>query len=472
MAGTAKHALGSLGGLVVTFATGRGLVDDRRVAELLEASILLLLQYDGEPVKMCNQVWDQTKITCEEGETGTTATQSAILRVPCLTAYALNLQVLASLRIIGDLAPIDIMLSSPLSRKQYEDWELAHFELVVDFVKTFDLSRISLLCKDHMLRFPQDIFTLRLFFICAVLAGDMTPLADVASHLLRDTSFNLSRPYVMSWIAFALEEGGDLSAADVMNAESIHAVQELNFSKTIAGGGAIQKWTHPFAVHVVCHIFESRHDPLGGLAAVDAIPPDLWVDTSFLIVHLHWHLALFNLDAGNIAESLNIYDKQIFPRLIKEDLFAMCDATALLCRLKILCSVSVDSNSSSALYDARVDGLVPFWNVHNDSTTGGRLGKLVDCNFFAFHLIATIWMASSSNNSSRLELPADFNFCRSQIIALIGRWLLRHDTSALDELLLRVAEWKEVGGSHAQRDLVRRFVDNAKSEYFAVPKVD
>src|SRR5438105_3519830 len=118
-----KHPLHHLGGIIVSFSspvmehaaddgggennsTGGGGTSEADQAELLssqlEASLLLLIQYDGLPLNLCDAVWNST----------------SALQVPCLVAYALKLQVLATLRIIDDVSPIVEVLDNPERRKE------------------------------------------------------------------------------------------------------------------------------------------------------------------------------------------------------------------------------------------------------------------------------------------------------------------------------------------------------------------
>jgi hypothetical protein len=435
-----------------------------------------LLQYDGDPIGICDGIWVATKGS----------------QVPCLLALALRLQVLASIRIVEDVAPLKDALADPVKRELYEAWEIAHFEIVVDFVAHFDqLPQIALRCVAHMQLYPLDIFTLRILLLSSLLVGSMRLLGEVLPALLPpgvlERRDNLTAPYIMAWAAFAKEEMEMLDEAVAMNDLAILTVQQYGREKLSVGSGAaaLKSWAHPFAVHVLCHVYETRRDPVGGLAAVHALDPLLWVTTKHLTVHLYWHLALFSLDSDRVGECLQIYDSHIAPRVSKEDLFSMCDATALLCRLDIrnagAFGGTVDgiktedaAQSRAALAELqRRRSLGELWSFH--SGDGPRLARLQDCNFFAFHLAAFWWMSARLEHAGRggfLVKPEAEGvlFSRSQLVGkvamLLKQLIQKSDTFdsdlALVDLKNRAGDrWQEIGGSNAQRSLIQQFIDLA-----------
>lgn len=203
---------------------------------------------------------------------------------------------------------------------------------------------------------------------------------------------------------------------------------------------------HPFAMHTICHLYEARRDPAGGLAAIDErVPPSLWQDTTHLVMHCWWHLALFNFDIGNTAVAVQMYDEKVIPAIAKEDPFAVSDASALILRL-----IFDDKLKRS---DERVTVLHQWWMYHEGDPYRRAMIRTVP--FFELHSVMIQWAAQCV--AQRLPQPAR----GSQVVALVARVceanLAKQGETVLSELWNSRAVWWEVGGSAAQRDLIYRF---------------
>ncbi len=59
-----------------------------------------------------------------------------------------------------------------------------------------------------------------------------------------------------------------------------------------------------------------------------------WADNNGLAFHNWWHLGLFHLDAGNVSQVLDLYDRRIRPAPSQVPL-EMLDGSAMLWRLQL-----------------------------------------------------------------------------------------------------------------------------------------
>ena len=85
--------------------------------------------------------------------------------------------------------------------------------------------------------------------------------------------------------------------------------------------------------HAVAHVLEMQGRQAEGIAWMRANPAG-WAEGSFLAVHNWWHLALYHLEIGEIAEVLALYDDQIYGAQ-SGVVIEMVDASALLWRLML-----------------------------------------------------------------------------------------------------------------------------------------
>ena len=83
--------------------------------------------------------------------------------------------------------------------------------------------------------------------------------------------------------------------------------------------------------HAVTHVLEMQNRTGDGIRWLRS-DPDAWSQDSFFAVHNWWHLALFHLEQGDVAEVLRLADGPIFGAR-SQVMLDMLDASALLWRL-------------------------------------------------------------------------------------------------------------------------------------------
>jgi tetratricopeptide (TPR) repeat protein len=122
--------------------------------------------------------------------------------------------------------------------------------------------------------------------------------------------------YVLGMYAFGLEETGRYDRALAAARKSLGLAPD-----------------NAAAVHVIAHVFEMTGPPDQGIAWLRETQP-IWVGNAGYRIHLAWHLALFQLDAGLANDALSTYDDLIAPQLNGGN-SGLVDASALLWRLQL-----------------------------------------------------------------------------------------------------------------------------------------
>ncbi|HEY1459481.1 MAG TPA: tetratricopeptide repeat protein [Casimicrobiaceae bacterium] len=123
--------------------------------------------------------------------------------------------------------------------------------------------------------------------------------------------------YLLGMYAFGLEETGDYRDALTVARRSLEFIPD-----------------NAAAIHVIAHVFEMTSTPDRGIAWLRATQP-IWAGNAGFRVHIAWHLALFQFDAGAADEALATYDELIAPHLDAGN-NSLVDASALLWRLQLL----------------------------------------------------------------------------------------------------------------------------------------
>lgn len=443
--------------------------------------VLMLLQYDGNTIGHCDRA---EQLLCSG------AASSDDHKHGCIVAYALKCQILASIGFPVDLQPLHRAVGEDSSK--YHAWELRHLAAVLVFCHDRNFKRAMDLSIEAILLEPRDVFSLRLLFISVFLCGEYVKARALLQHLVfgvingpeeRDhllalltssstlVELNVGHgvplvflPYVVSYYAFTVEESVHITThitnadyhagvddAAKWNTLAIQLIQHLNqYRNTDPFLKALPPFTHSFAMHVVCHIFESRGDPLGGIEAIEtAVPRGLWIGTAHLVVHCWWHLALFHLDSMNVGEALRIFDQYVMPAVDKLDPFSMSDATAFLTRAFV-------HNELDPREDERFAVVEALWQYHVDDPV--RLAIIARFPFFHAHLLFTKWMAE---DAAFLALPCHND--ASPTVTALAKCLSTPteapdglSAAVLNDLVALRKEWVSIGGSSAQRDIIQR----------------
>jgi hypothetical protein len=191
-------------------------------------------------------------------------------------------------------------------------------------------------------KWPRDLLALRLAQSCYFFLGWHDQLCAVIDTVMpRWPRDQRSFQFVLAMASFAHAENGDAARAEALGRAAL------------AGEPAC-----PLGVHAVAHaIAESGRHRSGAQWMRDQRAQ--WATTSRMRTHNAWHLAMFDVEEGNIESALDILDTWLLPASARSPLDA-CDATALLWRLATL---GVDDEGRwSLVSDAFERTLTPgFW---------------------------------------------------------------------------------------------------------------
>jgi len=287
------------------------------------------------------------------------------------------------------------------------------------------IHRYGEILLDH----PQALLALQVAHVGDFFLGASSMLRDRVAQVL--PTWDSSTPgygYVLGMYAFGLEETALYSRAEDIGRRALDANRR-------------DAW----AVHAVTHVMEMQGRLRDGVEWLTTRENDWSVNNGFAF-HNWWHLALFNLESGNYARVLELYDQRI--RATPSEIpLEMIDATALLWRLEL----------RSANVGDRWQKLAASWEplaehsyyAFNDAhavmafAAAGR-GELVQRTIAAMER-----KAAGSDTNAMMTRDVGLPLARAVAAFAAGRY---GDTIALLQPIRTIAN--RFGGSHAQRDLI------------------
>jgi hypothetical protein len=164
---------------------------------------------------------------------------------------------------------------------------------------------------------PRDLLALQLAHVGDFFNGSSTSLRDRVAQVLPEWDTTVpGYSYVLGMYAFGLEETGLYSRAEDIGRRAL----EIN---------PVDAW----GVHAVTHVMEMQGRLREGIEFLTSRERD-WAENNGLAFHNWWHLALFHLDAGNLAQVLDLYDRRVRPAPSQVPL-EMIDAASMLWRLQL-----------------------------------------------------------------------------------------------------------------------------------------
>lgn len=151
---------------------------------------------------------------------------------------------------------------------------------------------------------------------------------------------------VSCWASFAYAEAGDTERAESLGWEA------LSYQPAC-----------PMGVHAVAHAFAASGRHSEGARWMRE-RRDHWAIESRMRTHNAWHLAMFDVERGELESALAILDETLLPAGVESSLDA-CDAAGLLWRLTL---EGVDSEARwlrmSEIFDRLAAGFWPYVDLH------------------------------------------------------------------------------------------------------------
>ena len=240
-------------------------------------------------------------------------------------------------------------------------------------------------------------------------------------------------PFVLALHAFGLEENNLYSQAEETGRRALAANPRV-----------------PWAVHAVTHVMEMQGRYDEGAAWLRLQQP-VWAEGNGFSGHLWWHKALFRLEGLDTAGALRLVDTHLSGKSLKVTLHRI-DAVAVLWRLHLLgLDVSAQCHLLLTSWDMSpaAAGYYAFNDVHLVVALLGA-GDVTQ---------AESWVARCAERAMSPEDARRSNHAMAREVGLpLMRGLLalaRGDADGAADTLFQVRRVaRNLGGSHAQRDLI------------------
>lgn len=315
------------------------------------------------------------------------------------------------------------------------DRERRHLQAVTRLT-TGDLHGAADTLTELSVAYPTDALALAVGHQLDFLTGDAASLRDRIGRAVWSWDRDDGRfGFVLGMQAFGLEEAGHYAEAEAVGREALDR-------------NADDVWAH----HAVTHVYEMQGRVGDGIRLMDTRRHQ-WAEGNFLAVHNSWHEALFHLESGNRARSLQIYDEVIGSLGADATAYDLVDASALLWRYRL------EGDDVGDRWEAVADQWAPkvaepcyaFNDAHAVMAFVGadRLDDVRDLVARREHYVHTAGSSAEAN----VEMTAEVGLpvCRAMLAFAEERY---DDTVALLFPIRRTVH--RFGGSHAQRDAIAR----------------
>jgi hypothetical protein len=281
---------------------------------------------------------------------------------------------------------------------------------------------------------PLDLLALRLSHAIRFMLGDAPGMRITLEAVLPAWGRGVpGRGFVLGCYAFALEETGDLAAAE-----------------HVGRGAVALEPSDVWGAHAVTHVMEEQNRAEEGLSWLDVVEPRL-AGIGGLRRHLFWHRALFHLRLHETEEALALYDSRVRGEP-SEEVRDVMNAASLLWRLQER-GVPVGGRRWEELADLALsrigDHAWAFADLHYVLclAAAGRAEAVQD-------MLASIRQRMLRQADSQALVHARVGFTAARAVAAAG---LGGPAERIREILLPVHDkLRQLGGSNVQRDLLRR----------------
>jgi tetratricopeptide (TPR) repeat protein len=307
--------------------------------------------------------------------------------------------------------------------------EQAHFAALSHLVQGSRAAAVAVLDR-HLMRYPFDLVAHQGAALTDGFLGRFHWVRDRSARAL--PFWSKDQPGYGTLLAihgFGLEEAGDYTRAE----DESRAAAELE---------PLSFWPH----HTVAHVMEMTgrpEDGLGWMAAREA----LWSTPGHMNqVHIWWHKSLFHLELGQYDAALALYDGPM--RATQRPVaLSLTNASALLWRLDTLgYDIGDRWRELAALWQDHADGkCLVFGDIH---------AAMAELRSGQEALVERRLKAMRETAANGIEAAGLYRTVGIPIVEGLAAFHRRAYAEAVELLLpVRFDLW-QIGGSHAQRDVV------------------
>src|SRR6202048_3983544 len=309
------------------------------------------------------------------------------------------------------------------------DREQAHLAALSHLVQGSRAAAVAVLDR-HLMRYPFDLMAHQGAALTDGFLGRFHWVRDRSARAL--PFWSKDQPGYGTLLAmhgFGLEEAGDYTRAE----DESRAAAELE---------PLSFWPH----HTVAHVMEMTgrpEDGWGWMAAREA----LWSTPGHINqVHIWWHKALFHLELGQYDAALALYDGPM--RATQRPVaLSLTNATALLWRLDTLGSdIGERWREQAALWQDHADGnCLVFGDIH---------AAMAELRSGQEALVERRLEAMRETAANGIEAATLYRTVGIPVVEGLAAFHRGAYAEAVDLLLQARFDLWQIGGSHAQRDVV------------------
>ena len=307
--------------------------------------------------------------------------------------------------------------------------EQAHLAALSHLVEGARAAAVAVLDR-HLMHYPFDLVAHQAAALIDGFLGRFHWVRDRSARAL--PLWSKDQPgygTLLAFHGFGSEEAGDYARAE----DESRAAAELE---------PLSFWPH----HTVAHVMEMTgrpEDGLGWMAAREA----LWLTPGHMNqVHIWWHKALFHLELGQYDAALALYDGPM--RATQRALsLSLTNATALLWRLDTLgIDIGERWHEQADLWEHHADGkCLVFADIH---------AAMAELRSGREALVERRLEAMQKTAASGVEAAGLYRTVGIPVVEGLAAFHCGAYAEAVELLLpVRIDLW-QIGGSHAQRDVV------------------
>jgi tetratricopeptide (TPR) repeat protein len=314
-------------------------------------------------------------------------------------------------------------------RLRLNEREQAHLAALSHLVEGARVAAVAVLDR-HLMHYPFDLLAHQAAVLIDGFLGRFPWIRDRSARAL--PFWPKDHPgyaTLLAFHAFGAEEAGDYSRAEDESREAAE-LEPLSF------------WPH----HTVAHVMEMTGRPEDGLGWMTAREL-LWSSPPHLNqVHIWWHKALFHLELGQYEAALALYDGPIAATQ-RPVALSLTNATALLWRLDTLgCEVGERWREQADLWQGHADGKCLAFADIQAAMAELRSGQEA--------LVERRLASMRQTAANGVEAAGLYRTVGIPVVEALAAFHRGVYAEAVELLLpVRFDLW-QIGGSHAQRDVV------------------